>query len=323
MKIITVRQLGGIGDVLMTTPVFRGLREKYPKAKILHVTGNVYLAGALMDVYTHMPKGFIDEIHVFEPYDATTTRTRQVWANYYGNCPAIEEDLWWQKADHHIDLNTPCVDYEWNAMKTPEGIQKTRTQVWCEFAEVTPSSMFPMYEVTNKERTWAKNWFMEQGLDPKKVIGVGAAACDAKRAVSMQKLKDVCDKLKGEGFIPTIIDPTFNFDDHARINGKRLSEIMALVEQMNTVVSVDSGLLHMAGTLRVPVVGIFGPTDYKMRMDQYVGSAVDSRKIMPCAPCWYAYPCTHSGSTIPRFGCLNKISSDVIVEETLRWARRV
>lgn len=321
LKIVTVRQLGGIGDCLMLTPVFRGLREKYPKAKIMHVTGLVYLGGALMDVFEHVPRGFIDEIHTFEPYDATTLRTREVWAKFYGKCPAIEEDEWWKKADLHFDFNTPCVDYEWNAMRSEGGIQKSRTQAWCESANVDPSSYRPMYTVTPDEKKWAANYFHERGLEPKNCIALGIAACDTKRALGVGKLHDICAGIAQAGFTPVVVDPTFHFNEYPYFNALRLRDLMSLIEQVATVVSVDSGLLHMAGTLGVPVVGIFGPTDYKMRMGHYRGSAIDSRKLMPCAPCWYEYGCTHAGSPIKPFSCLNKIGANVIVEEALRWAK--
>lgn len=320
-KIITVRQLGGIGDCLMLTPVFRGLREKYPRAKIMHVTGQVYLGGALMDIFTHVPRGFIDEIHPMEPYDCTTQRTREVWAKYYKDCPHLEDELWWSWADQTFDLNTPCVDYEWDAMRSPEGIQKPRTQIWCEFAGVTPSSYKPMYEIRDEERRWADQFFFDRNLNPDRLIGVGAAACDSRRAVGIGKLHDMCKQIDSAGFTPVIIDPTFHFDDFPAFNGLRISQQMALIERLRVVISVDSGLLHMAGTLGTPVVGIFGPTDPKMRMGQYTGSAVDSSKLMPCAPCWYAYPCTDSKDPRKPFECLNKLSSAIIVEEALRWTR--
>jgi ADP-heptose:LPS heptosyltransferase len=321
MNIITVRQLGGIGDCLMLTPALLGLREKYRRAKIWHVTGSVYLGGALMDIFTHMPKGIVDEIHPMEPYDATTLRTREVWGKYYAQCPPLEDELWWSWADKHFDFNTPCVDYEWVAMKSPEGIQKSRTQIWCDYAGVTPSTQKPLYIVTPQEQAWAEAYYRERGLDPGKVIGVGATACDNKRAVGQGTLHTVCDKLKAEGFTPVVIDPTFHFNDHPAFNGHRISELMALVQRMKLVISVDSGLLHMAGAQDVPVVGIFGPTDHKMRMGPYIGTAIDSRKLMPCAPCWYEYPCTQSKDPRKHFECLNKISADIIVEQAIRWTR--
>lgn len=305
----------------MLTPALLGLREKYPKAKIAHVTGAVYMGAALVDVFSHLPKGIVDELHVIEPYDGTTARTRDVWAKFYRGCPDIEELPWWQQADLHFDFNTPCVDYEWGAMRSPEGIQKSRTQVWCDFADVQPSTMLPQYVVDKHERKWATKLYQERGLDPAKVVGVGVNACDEKRAMGRAKVAEICDRLHNAGLQPVVLDATVNIDGHPAFNGMRLSETMALIEQMKLVISVDSGILHMAGALKVPVIGIFGPTDAFMRMGPYVGSAINSRHLMPCAPCWYDFPCLHNSNPTKPFACLHKITAEMIVEEALRWTR--
>lgn len=319
MKIITCRQLGGIGDCLALTPVFRGLREKYPRAKIMHVTGSVYLSGATMDVFTHVPKRFIDEIHFYEPWDGCLPRTREVWAEHYADCPHLEDDPWIKRADLVFDLNTPCVEHEWPALHSPEGIQKPRYQIWAEFCGVDPSSYKPMYEITKKEAAWAAEYFKEKGLNPARCVALATSACDKRRAVPVDKIHEICTRLKDAGLIPVIIDPTFSYPDFAAINGKRVSEIMALLSLMAVAVSGDSGLLHMAGTVGTPVVSVFGPTDPDMRMKPYIGSAVDARQLVSCSPCWYNYPCLQTGSRVRPFTCINKVSADVIVEEVLRW----
>lgn len=315
--IVVLRQLGGVGDVLMMSPVYRGLREKFPKHKICLATGLVYLGGALMDLAKHNP--FIDEVHTFEPWDATTEMTRHIWKGHFDNSPEIADDLWWKKADVVIDLNTACVEYEWAALQQPGGIQKNRTQIWCERAEVTPSSTFPIYEVTKSERKTAIGIYHDRGWDPGDCVGVGVTSHDKKRAIGEGKLLEICKGIRDMGLRPVVIDPTFKFPDFDSINGMRISDLMPLIQQMRMVVSVDSGILHMAGALKVPVVGIFGPTDPDMRMTEYVGSAVDPKTLMPCSPCWYLYHCMKRDSTTPHFECLNKLSHTIILEEIRRW----
>lgn len=318
-RIVVVRQLGGIGDVLSMSCVYRGLREKYPKHTICLATGEVYLSGALTDIAAHNP--FIDELHAIEPYECTTKRTKAVWHQYYGTVPHILDDLpWYEKADVKIDLNTACVDYEWPAMHTPEGIKKPRYQVWCEHAGVVPSTYFPIYQIKKKEREVADDYFRERGWNPDEIVAVGATSCDKKRAIGQHMLNTLCAGIKRNGLRPVIIDPSFKLEDYDAINGKRISELMPLIERMRVAVSVDSGLLHMAGALKVPVVGIFGPTDQEMRMRLYKGSAIDSRKLVACAPCWYGYHCLKDLNQSRHFECLNKIDPNMVVEEVRRWA---
>lgn len=298
--------------------VYRGLHEKYPNHTIQLLCGRVYLGGALIDIAEHNP--FIDEIHTFEPYDATTAETRHVWAKHFANCPPLEDELIWQKADIKIDLNCACVEYEWRAMFEPTGIQKPRYQIWCERAEIIPSTYAPVYKIRPDEQAIADAFIREANLENAKLVGVGVSACDNKRAVGIGKLQKVCEMLKQAGCIPITIDPTFRFDDGTPyVIGKRVSQLMPIIARLKAMVTVDSGLLHMAGAVGTPIIGLFGPTDYKMRMGMYKGAAINSRNLMPCAPCWYKYPCLKSGSMNDQFKCLNKLRPEIIVEETLRW----
>jgi len=317
--IAILRQLGGIGDCLSLSCVARGLQERYPSHRLVYVTSNIYLGGSLLDIALHNP--FWSEVLVIEPYDMTTRNTKKVWGKYFSNqTPEIENELLWQMSDiPAICLNTACVLYEWPALKTPEGITKPRYQVWCEACGVTPSSYAPIYVVTKAERKIAEQYAKEH-WSGKTVIGVGLSACDKKRALGIGKLEDICKTLQTAGLHPVTIDPTCTIPGVDYLVNKRLRDLMPLIEQMQVVVSVDSGPLHMAGTLGVPVVGIFGPTDFKARMGQYLGSATDSRKLIDCAPCWYKFPC-NSGRWFPHkpFECLSRIAVNGIVEETLKW----
>lgn len=320
-RIVVVRQLGGIGDVLSMSCVYRGLREKYPKHKICLATGDVYLSGALTDIASHNP--FVDEIHAIEPYECTTRQTKKVWHQYYGKVPHTLDDLpWYQKADIQIDLNTACVDYEWPAMHTDEGIVKPRYQVWCDHAGVVPSTYFPVYNITKAERVEAAEFYHERGWDANEIVAVGATSCDKKRAIGRGMLLTLCEGIKRNGMRPVIIDPSFKLDGYDAINGQRISKLMPLIEKVRVAVSVDSGLLHMAGALKVPVVGIFGPTDQEMRMRLYKGSAIDSRKLVACAPCWYTYHCMKDLNPARHFECLNKIDPNMVIEEVRRWAEK-
>lgn len=317
-RILVIRQLGGIGDVLSQSCVYRGLREKYPKHSIALITARIYLGGALLDLAEHNP--YIDEIFCYEPFEGSTANTIKVWWKTFGGSPVIDDgsDPLVTSADKVIDLNTACVEYEWAAQPA---ITKPRYQVWAEKAEVWPlSDTSPIYEIRPEEQKEAdeklKKW------EGKTIVGVGISACDNKRALAIERLRVLCGLLRDRGLHPITIDPTFCFEEFDYLIGNRISQLMPLLKRMNTVVTIDSGLLHMAGCVGTPVVGIFGPTDYTMRMNTYVGSAIDSRKLVPCAPCWYTYPCRKHPNENEHFKCLKKIQMSVVAEETYRWATK-
>ena len=79
-----------------------------------------------------------------------------------------------------------------------------------------------------------------------------------------------------------------------------LSQTAALIKKYCLFVSNDSGPMHMAAALNVPVVALFGPTDAKATGPVSDKSVVISNKVQ-CAPC-------HRRKCNRDFSCMTKIS---------------
>lgn len=62
-------------------------------------------------------------------------------------------------------------------------------------------------------------------------------------------------------------------------------ETAALIEKMSLFISNDSGLMHIAVSVGVPTVAIFGPTD-ATRTAPYGSQHRVLRKDLKCSPCW-------------------------------------
>jgi ADP-heptose:LPS heptosyltransferase len=64
-----------------------------------------------------------------------------------------------------------------------------------------------------------------------------------------------------------------------------LRDLCYLLKGASLFVGVDSGMMHLASSLDIPVVGIFGPTD-----PFYVGpqnrKSMAVREEMECSPCY-------------------------------------
>jgi heptosyltransferase-2 len=64
-----------------------------------------------------------------------------------------------------------------------------------------------------------------------------------------------------------------------------LAEAMALISQCRLIITNDSGLMHVAAALQVPVVAIFGSTD-----PEHTGPMGEHcrvlKKVLPCSPCF-------------------------------------
>jgi len=88
------------------------------------------------------------------------------------------------------------------------------------------------------------------------------------------------------------------------IVGMDLEMVMALTGKMEMVLGVDTGGLHIAGGLGIPIVGIFGPTDPVKLIKTYQNSKwfeVDCRQF----PCWFERRCLNRE-------CLTKLKPEVV-----------
>lgn len=83
-----------------------------------------------------------------------------------------------------------------------------------------------------------------------------------------------------------------------------LLESMAFLKHMNQVIGVDSGILHMASAMNVPVVALFGPMDE--RKWQPLTATVITEPV-PCRPCNLAVPCAY------QFRCMTELSPQKVL----------
>jgi heptosyltransferase-2 len=71
-----------------------------------------------------------------------------------------------------------------------------------------------------------------------------------------------------------------------------LRELYGVLKGADLFVGIDSGVMHMASAMNIPVVALFGPTD-----EFYVGpqneKSIVVRQSPECAPCYLREPCEY------------------------------
>ncbi|MBP1765888.1 MAG: lipopolysaccharide heptosyltransferase [Candidatus Aminicenantes bacterium] len=133
---------------------------------------------------------------------------------------------------------------------------------------------------------------------PLLVLSPGAAYGPAKRwpASRFAELASLFQKRKGASVV--LIGSPAESDLAAAISSAldpkpldltgrtTLPQLMAVVSRAHLFISNDSGPMHLANALRVPVVGIFGPTDPAVT-GPFEPPAAVVKKDVPCWPCFY------------------------------------
>jgi len=85
------------------------------------------------------------------------------------------------------------------------------------------------------------------------------------------------------------------------VGALNLEESVAALEQLDLFIGIDSGLLHAAGAVGTPTVGLFGPINPKFRLPPETPSIAVTSNV-PCLGCHHRLPRLHW-----REGCNNKI----------------
>lgn len=70
------------------------------------------------------------------------------------------------------------------------------------------------------------------------------------------------------------------------VEERNLRHAVALQERCRVFISNDSGMMHLAAAVGIPVVALFGPTD-KWRLHPWTTRHVIVSKELPCMPCFY------------------------------------
>jgi ADP-heptose:LPS heptosyltransferase len=84
-----------------------------------------------------------------------------------------------------------------------------------------------------------------------------------------------------------------------------------LLERCRAFVSNDSGVMHLAAAVGVPVVGLFGPTDW-VRLHPWTLQHAIVRRDLPCMPCFYYSSRPLRCVANINYACMREISVDEV-----------
>lgn len=149
--------------------------------------------------------------------------------------------------------------------------------------------------------------------DKKKALIVTSSSTPVKNW-SVEGFNKVVEHLNNNGYECFVVGLEKEKEYNNSFNGVKnlcgeldFKEIVALISNMDLVFGVDSGFCHMASAFNKKVVGLFGSTcktQWALRGDNSYTLSLD----LKCSPCKKAKKCKKN------FECLQKISSDFVIE---------
>jgi heptosyltransferase-2 len=296
MKCLIIR-FSSIGDIVLTTPVVRCLKQQVPDVQVHYLTKKSF-------------KGILDS----NPYVDKLHLLGDDW-------DAMIEELRAEKFDYVIDLhhNLRTLRIKRALKKVPSfSFNKLNIQKW--LLTALKINRMPKVHIVDRCMETVKSLGVVndgQGLDyfiPAKdevraedlpmshhggYIGVVIGAALNTKKLPVEKLKELCAQIqhpvvllggpedKAEGDEIAAVDNVKIYNACGKFN---LNESASLVRNAKLIVSHDTGLMHIAAAFRKPIVSVWGNTVPAFGMTPYYGKYEVPNRLfevngLSCRPC--------------------------------------
>lgn len=343
---ILLTRMKFIGDVVLTTPVIRSLRNAFPDAYIAYMGEK-----NAVSLLEHNP-----HLNEIIPFDfSTPTLIEQ---------PRVSWLLRRRKFDLAVDLfNNPRsalltratgasvrVGAErkgrgklYTIQVRDDGQPKTAIEFHNQFiraAGVEPTASHTEIFLTEDEKREAKiylQWldYENNPLDPTKpIVGIHPGATWPAKRWLPERFAELADMIAAKLGTQIIITAGPNDDDvvrqvvqHSFVNIKvlrslPLRQLAAIISHCAAYVANDNGTMHIAAALDVPTIGIFGPGEENIWFPYSTEEGHAAlRHDVPCHPCHLDF-CNREGNDY--MACMKLLGvQDVLgrVENAMRRRR--
>lgn len=264
-KVCIIRSVGGVGDIIMTTPIVRQLKEEFPECTMTYATDRHTTDE---DVYYQLLKNasFVDNI---------------VDARYVDR----------SKYDGVVDISSVCIRHE-NSNQS----LLNRIDIFARACGVNHlKNPVPFYKVEDSERVCAQTTVGPFKAEGRKTLLMHTASFDAKRTWNPKRQNEFLKLISEARPDIQVLLSDFN----RIISNKKqypvqlvsgsIRDLAALINECDLFLGPDSGPMHLAGALKKRSIVLFGSIPPAARINYYKShSAVVAEPKLNCLGCWYA-----------------------------------
>lgn len=315
VKRILIVSLSNIGDAVLTLPVFGALQENFREAQI-----DVVVGPRAKEVFEADPR--VDTVFVYDKRASAASKLKLVLA------------LRKKKYDLIVDLRNSLFRYlagakAWNkpvlnlpeevVHKIDEHLSKIKT-----LGIKSEPKFYPIW-ISQIDADNALKLVRKKGItDEEQVVCVSPGAKSYIKRWSEGGFAKVCDKLIEEFKVKVlfvgdegdrlICERIINSMKHYAVSVAGMTNLRELawcIKRSKLLITNDSAPLHIAGSLGVPSIAIFGPTDHR-KYGPRQGLGVALYKTLHCSPCEVAL-CRYN------LECMRAVTA----EEVLEAARKI
>lgn len=318
IKNILVRMPNWIGDLIMATAVLEELKKKYPKAKI-----TAMCLKANCPLLQNNP--FIDEILAFEKcsifskkgaflikelkekkFDMGILLTNSFSSAYFFYGAKIP-----LRVGYKMHFRSFLLNIKRRFPKEKQHLVETYLDLLKSLS--INASASPKIFLSKNAQDSAKKTLKEIGYRGEKLIGVNPfAAYGSAKCWPLERFLKIAEVLASEGFFVVFFGSKkdkISFVEKPNIVnlvGKTdLEELSALIKECHLFLTNDSGPMHIAAALNVPLLALFGSTDEKQTGPYKTGRIIKKKTL--CSPCFQRV-CKRD------FACMLNIETKEVIE---------
>lgn len=337
---ILVRMPNWLGDLVMATPILTDLQHHWPEAKIIAmcqgILGTVIQEDPSISglINFKKPKHFLGRSsfeEIIKPlrkgeFDLGILMTNSFSSAYWFWRGHVQNRIGYAAHARSLLLDYP--------IPLPLQIKSQHLVVTykmlLEPLGIPISETSPRLFLTSKEREYAKTKLASLGITGSDIIiginpgaAYGSAKCWlperfaklSRHLLDHPKIKIIFFGDKAGAPLVHDICSDLPTDRVINLAGKTtLRELMAFIETCDLFLTNDSGPMHVASALGIPLVALFGSTS-DVATGPYEGGRV-IHKHVPCSPC-YRRECPID------FRCMKRIEVEEVYREILSFPKYV
>jgi len=282
VKRILVIRIDEIGDVILTTPVFRALKKEFPGCKV-----DALVKKATKELLEHNPN--VDNLIVCEkPW----LRNRLNMAYFLSLARKLR-----RRYDLVIELHTAPLNILFASLvggyKVGYGfrglgflLNKTRFSAKKEHIIDKNLDLLGLIDIdhkdkrldvfySKKEEVYVKNLLKKHKLTDKRLVCINPGTLRANKLWQNHKWAELSDKLiekynacilftgssNEKQMVNDIVNHIKNKSKAVNLAGKTsLLQLAALIKKCKLFIGADTGSLHIAKAVETPLIGLYGPT---------------------------------------------------------------
>ena len=162
-----------------------------------------------------------------------------------------------------VDMWGPGFLYETSRKEGP--LDLTRSQIFAKEAGCKDlTKALPSWQVSKDDREFIKGCFDTLYTSEKTVVALAPRGTDPSRSLPMELIEEILDWLHEYSILYLDCQMPQFTRSHANTDipkNMKFVDSVALAEQCDILISVDTAMLHAGAGLRIPTVGIFTMTD--------------------------------------------------------------